>query len=269
MGTFKEMSANNPLLELQEDDLRKMIAASTHLGSQQCNYQMGQYKWKMRPDGVHVINPKKTWEKIILAARVIAAVENPADVCVISSRTIGQRAILKFAAATGATAGAFTNQIQKAFREPRLLIVTDPRADHQPITESSYVNIPVVALCDTDSPTRFVDVSIPCNNKGKHSVGLVWWFLAREVLRLRGTIPREQEWDVMPDLYFYRDQEEIEKDEEVAQKAAEAEAEPAPQDWSEAAPGDWNNEPAPGMNLGETPVPVAGAPEAAAAVAEG
>jgi len=270
------MSANNPLLELQEDDLRKMIAASTHLGSQQCNYQMGQYKWKMRPDGVHVINPKKTWEKIILAARVIAAVENPADVCVISSRTIGQRAILKFAAATGATAvagrftpGAFTNQIQKAFREPRLLIVTDPRADHQPITESSYVNIPVVALCDTDSPTRFVDVSIPCNNKGKHSVGLVWWFLAREVLRLRGTIPREQEWDVMPDLYFYRDQEEIEKDEEVAQKAAEAEAEPAPQDWSEAAPGDWNNEPAPGMNLGETPVPVAGAPEAAAAVAEG
>merc|ERR1712183_417688 len=268
MGTFKEMSANNPLLELQEDDLRKMIAASTHLGSQQCNYQMGQYKWKMRPDGVHVINPKKTWEKIILAARVIAAVENPADVCVISSRTIGQRAILKFAAATGATAvagrftpGAFTNQIQKAFR--------DPRADHQPITESSYVNIPVVALCDTDSPTRFVDVSIPCNNKGKHSVGLVWWFLAREVLRLRGTIPREQEWDVMPDLYFYRDQEEIEKDEEVAQKAAEAEAEPAPQDWSEAAPGDWNNEPAPGMSLGETPVPVAGAPEAAAAVAEG
>jgi len=270
------MSAKNSLLELQADDCRKMIAASVHLGSQQCQYQMEQYVYKTRSDGVHVIDSKKTWEKIMLAARVIAAVENPADVCVISSRTIGQRAILKFAAATGATPvagrftpGAFTNQIQKAFREPRLLIVTDPRADHQPITESSYVNIPVVALCDTDSPTRFVDVSIPCNNKGKHSVGLVWWFLAREVLRLRGTIPRESEWDVMPDLYFYRDQEEIEKDEEVAQKAAQEETEAAPQDWSEAAPGDWNNEPAPGMNLGETPVPVAGAPEAGAAVAEG
>merc|ERR1719457_287119 len=244
LKTFSNMSAKNPLLELQADDCRKMIAASVHLGSQQCQYQMEQYVYKTRADGVHVVDSKKTWEKIMLAARVIAAVENPADVCVISSRTIGQRAILKFAAATGATAvagrftpGAFTNQIQKAFREPRLLIVTDPRADHQPITESSYVNIPVVALCDTDSPTRFVDVAIPCNNKGKQSVGLIWWFLAREVLRLRGTIAREQEWDVMPDLYFFRDQDEIEKDEEVAQKAAQEETEAAPQDWSaEAAP---------------------------------
>jgi len=230
---------------------------------------MEQYVYKTRSDGVHVIDSKKTWEKIMLAARVIAAVENPADVCVISSRTIGQRAILKFAAATGATPvagrftpGAFTNQIQKAFREPRLLIVTDPRADHQPITESSYVNIPVVALCDTDSPTRFVDVAIPCNNKGKHSVGLIWWFLAREVLRLRGTINREQEWDVMPDLYFFRDQEEIEKDEEVAQKAAQEETEAAPQDWSEAAPGDWNNEPEPGMT-GEAAPAADAAPEGA------
>lgn len=149
-------------------------------------------------------------EKIVLAARIITAIDNPADVCVISARPYGQRAVLKFAAHTGAqaiagrfTPGSFTNYITRSFKEPRLIVVTDPRTDAQAIKEASYVNIPVIALCDTDSPTEYVDVAIPTNNKGRHAIGCIWWMLAREVLRLRGTIyNRETPWDVMVDLYF-------------------------------------------------------------------
>ena len=179
------------------------------------------------PKGARLTKSRRR-EKIVLAARIIVAIDNPADVAVISARPYGQRAVLKFAAHTGASAiagrftpGNFTNYITRSFKEPRLIIVTDPRTDAQAIKEASYVNIPVVALCDTDSPTEFVDVAIPTNNKGRHAIGLIWWMLAREVLRLRGTLAdRETEWDTMVDLYFYRDPEAEETKETVEEEKA-------------------------------------------------
>ncbi|KAM9843167.1 small ribosomal subunit protein uS2-like [Aulostomus maculatus] len=216
------MSGGLDVLQMTEGDVLKFLVARTHLGDTNLDFHMAQYVFKKRSDGVYIINLRKTWEKLLLAARAIVAIENPADVCVISSRNTGQRAVLKFASATGATTfhgrftpGTFTNRFQASFWEPRLLIVTDPLADHQPVTEASYVNIPTIALCNTDSSLRYVDISIPCNNKGHHSVGLMWWMLAREVLRMRGTISREHPWEVMPDLYFYRDSEEIAKEEQA------------------------------------------------------
>jgi len=234
------MSEGFEALQLKEDDAKKFLASGAHLGAQNVDRLMESYVYKRKSDGIHIINIRKTWEKLMLAARIIAGIENPADVCVISTRPYGTRAVLKFAAATGATPiagrftpGTFTNQIQKAFREPRLLVCTDPQFDHQAITEASYVNLPVIALCNTDSPAKYIDVAVPCNNKGVQSIGTMWWMMAREVLYLRGIISRKTPWDVMPDLYFYRDPEEVEKEELAAAAAAAAQPE-------ETYTTDWN-----------------------------
>jgi len=107
-----------------------------------------------------------------------------------------------------------------------------------------------MAFCNVDSPTKFIDIAVPCNNKSPQSLGLMWWFLAREVLRLRGSISRDMPWEVMPDLFFYRDPEEAEKEEkeraeaasesQLVAKAAEFSA-PAKEEWgAEEAVADWS-----------------------------
>ena len=94
------------------------------------------------------------------------------------------------------------------------------RVDHQPIRESSYVGVPVIAFCDSDSPLRHVDIAIPANNKAKHSIGLLFWLLCREVLRLRNAIDHSRQWDVPVDLFFYRDPEELKLEDESKNAAA-------------------------------------------------
>lgn len=81
----------------------------------------------------------------------------------------------------------------------------------QAVREAAYVNIPVIAFCNADTSMRYIDIAIPCNNTAKFSVGLLYWFLTREVLRLRGEISRAEPWNVKADLFFFREPEEVEK----------------------------------------------------------
>ena len=178
-------------------NLDNYLAAGIHIGTQQKNADMKPYIYKVRADGLYVLDVKKSDVRIRAAAKFLARFQ-PDKILVVSRRQYGQKPIEDFAKLTGVTAiagrfvpGTLTNPNLPTFMEPEVLLATDPRGDEQALKEASDIGIPVVALCDTDNALAGVDLVIPTNNKGKKALAIVYWLLAKEILSNRGQLPED------------------------------------------------------------------------------
>jgi small subunit ribosomal protein S2 len=177
--------------------LEELLAAGLHIGTRVKTGDMEKHIFRVRPDGLFILNIGKTDERIRLASKFISRFD-PSRVVVVSSRLYGRTPVEKFCELTRCMPivgrfmpGLISNPLQPRHTEPQLVIVTDPRADFQAIKEASIAGVPVIALCDTDNALSGVDLAIPVNNKGRKSLAMVFWLLARQVLRDRGEIPAD------------------------------------------------------------------------------
>lgn len=185
-------------VEFREAEYKSLIpideylAAGVHIGTQQKTGDMMRFIYRVRTDGLYVLDVQATDERIRVAAKLLAKY-NPARILIVSARQYGQRPAEMLAKAIGAraivgrfTPGTLTNPAYRDYFEPDILVVTDPLGDAQAVKEAVDVGIPVVALCDTNNMIQNVDLVIPTNNKGRKALATIYWLLAREILREKG-----------------------------------------------------------------------------------
>jgi len=174
------------------------LASGIHIGMKQRTEQMKEFIYKIRPDGLAVLNLKKVDDRIRTAAKFLSRLKK---VMVVSRKPVATDSIKKFAEVINAKAvsgrfmpGTLTNPRYKNYFEAEAIVIVDPLVDYQVLKESVKARVPLVAICDTFNETRDIDVIIPANNKGKKAVATVFWLLAREILRERGTIKSDEEF---------------------------------------------------------------------------
>jgi len=176
-----------------------MLSAGTHIGTRMKTKDMAQFIYRVRSDGLFVLDVKKTDERIRAAAKFLARFE-PAKIAVVAARLYARSPAEKFCEVVGATPilgrfvpGLLSNPLYPNRVEPNVIIVSDPKADVQAVKEASTTGIPVVALCSTDNDFYDVDLAIPTNNKGRRALAVIYWLLARQIIRERGEIPPDGE----------------------------------------------------------------------------
>jgi small subunit ribosomal protein S2 len=178
-------------LLLPEEEYQK---SGVHIGTQVKSKDMDRYIFKIRNDGLYILDIKKTNHAIIEAGRMLARYQ-PEQILVVAQRQYAFKPVTKFSETVGSSSivgrfipGTLTNPNLKSYYNAKVILVTDPLADTQAMKEAIRIGIPVIALCDANNKTDFVDLIIPTNNKGRMSLAVVYWLLAREILKNRGDI---------------------------------------------------------------------------------
>jgi small subunit ribosomal protein S2 len=180
-------------------DSKTYLKSGIHIGTKFRTKHMAPFIYKTRPDGLSVLNLQKIDERLGIGAKFLAEYD-PEDILVVSRRENGWKAVKLFGKLTGCkvfagryTPGILTNPALETFMETKVILVTDAWPDRNAIQDASRIGITVVALCDTNNQINDIDLVIPCNNKGKKSLGLVFYVLAKEILKARGTITKDEE----------------------------------------------------------------------------
>ena len=175
------------------------LTCGVHIGTKQKSKDMEPYVYKVRDDGLRILNVNMTSEKVVEAAQFLKDFD-PKDVLVVSARQYGWKPATKFAENCGFeciagrfTPGRLTNPEMRFFIEPKAIVLTDPAADAQAFREATNIKIPVIAMCDSNNLTANVDIVIPGNNKGRRSLALIYWLLSREILRIRGELGADED----------------------------------------------------------------------------
>jgi len=175
--------------------IENLLSAGIHIGTRINTKDMNAFIYRVRPDGLFVLDVEKTDDRIRTAAKFLSSFD-PSKVIVVSTRLYGITPVTKFCEVTFThpvtgrfLPGLFSNPNHSSHLEAEVVVVTDPKADKQAVREASSVGIPVVALCDTDNYFSNIDFVIPANNKGRRSLATIYWLLARQILREKGEIP--------------------------------------------------------------------------------
>ncbi len=176
-----------------------LLSAGTHIGTRMKTKDMEEFIYRVRPDGLFVLDVKKTDERIRITAKFLARFEQ-SKIAAAAARLYAQEPVRKFCEVTGAipivgrfVPGLLSNPLYPNRIEPDVLMVSDPRADSQAVKEASSVGIPIVALCSTDNDFSGVDLVISTNNKGRRALAIIYWLLARQILREKGELALDKD----------------------------------------------------------------------------